>query len=343
MNPPITRTQLGNTRAMVSQLGLGGAAFGNLYSPITDQAAFDTMQTALSLGINHIDTAPFYGYGLSEQRIGHMLSMLNNPTNPPITLSSKVGRRLLARNRPPREDHGFIDALPYDPVFDYTYDGVMRSFQTSCERLGVEHISIVLFHDLGRMTHGKEKAPEYFRQAMQDGYRALHELRNEGRIDAIGLGVNETEVCMSAMQHAEFDCFLLAGRYTLLEQDALRNLLPLCATKGVSLIIGGPFNSGVLAELPNTPTHYDYAPANKTITDKVAALRQICHEYNVPLGAAALRFPLLHPAVVSGLPGARSAQEVTLNAQWLNLTIPKQLWHDLKDQNLIHIDAPIDD
>lgn len=337
MSPTLPSRQVGNTAARVTALGFGGAALGNLYSEVGESDAQATIAAALAAGIGYYDTAPFYGYGLSETRLGIALEAADGP----VTRSSKVGRRLEPRSGGAREDQGFIAALPFDPVFDYSYDGVMRSFESSLKRLRVDHIEIVLIHDLGELTHGPELGPKLFRIAMDEGYLALDELRRAGSIDAIGLGVNEPEVCLAATEAADFDCFLLAGRYTLLEQGAIESLLPRCEARGISLLIGGPYNSGILVEPPEAVLHYDYAEADTAIRARVAALRAVCDAHRVPLGAAALQFPLLHPAVASVLPGARCAAEVEQNAEWLGLELPAQLWRDLRAEGLLHPAAPI--
>jgi D-threo-aldose 1-dehydrogenase len=321
----------------VTRLGLGGAALGNLYAKVDDATAEATVEAALEAGVRFFDTAPYYGYGLSEGRMGRALARSGRSD---ITLSTKVGRLLTSRPGPARADQGFIDALPFDPVFDYSYDGVMRSFEASLLRLGRDHVDVLLLHDVGALTHGTERHRSVFEAAMEGGYRALAELRGAGSIGAIGLGVNECEVCLEAMERGDFDCFLLAGRYTLLEQGALHELLPVCLERNISVIVGGPYNSGVLVEGEAAKAHYDYAEARPDIVTRVRRIREICDAHRVPLPAAALQFPLLHPAIACVIPGARGPTEVRANVDWIAHAISDGLWSDLASAGLLDPQAP---
>jgi D-threo-aldose 1-dehydrogenase len=333
-----TQRRIGESDVFVTPLGLGCAALGNLYEPVDDEVAEATVAKALASGVEYFDTAPFYGYGLSEQRLGFALAHVDRGK---VTLSSKVGRLLVPRDGEARSDQGFIGANAFDPIFDYSYDGVMRSVDASLERLQTDRIDILLMHDIGAMTHGDASHRALFELAMEDGYRAMRRLRDAGTVGAIGLGVNESEVCVEALDRGDFDCFLLAGRYTLLEQRALDRLLPLCVERRVSIIVGGVFNSGVLAEHEGATTHYDYAAASESILERVERMRSICAAHAVPLGAAALQFPLLHPAVASVIPGARNSTEVAANVGWLELDIPPGLYADLRRAGLVDPAAPI--
>jgi D-threo-aldose 1-dehydrogenase len=333
-----TQRRIGGTGVFVTPLGLGCAAFGNLYEQVSDEAAEPAIATALIEGIKYFDTAPFYGYGLSEQRLGSALARADRSL---LTLSTKVGRLLVPRDGEARSDHGFVEANAFDPVFDYSYDGVMQSVEASLERLQTDRIDILLMHDIGAMTHGQAAHRAVFDHAMEGGYRAMKQLRDTGAVGAIGLGVNESEACVEAIERADFDCFLLAGRYTLLEQRALERLLPLCVERGVSIIAGGVFNSGVLVEQAGADRHYDYAVAPDAILGRVERMRSICAGHGLPLGAAALQFPLLHPAVASVIPGARSAAEVETNARWFELDIPSELYAEIRHAELIDRSAPI--
>ncbi len=330
------RRPLGRTNVRVTPLGLGGAAFGNLYAPVGDDEAAATVETAVELGIRFFDTAPYYGYGLSEKRVGAGLA--KSPAED-IVVSTKVGRLLVPRAGAPRDDQGFVDALSFDPIFDYSYDGVLRSVEASLTRLGRESVDLLLIHDIGFLTHGAEQHAELFETAMRGGYRALDELRRGGQIGAVGLGVNETAVCLEAMDRGDFDCFLLAGRYTLLEQGALRDLLPACERRGISIIVGGPYNSGVLVE--GGGARYDYEPAPTAVLDRVRRIDAVCRSHSVPLPAAALQFPLLHPAVACVIPGARSPAEVQAGVGWIEHRIPQTLWSDLISEELLAPDAPV--
>lgn len=323
-------------RPDLPRLGFGAAALGNLYTSVSDGTARAAVNAALAAGVDYFDTAPHYGFGLSESRLGDLL-----PRSAKI--STKVGRRLEPIDAPADAvRHGFAGAAPFEPVFDYSYDGVMAAFEASLARLGRDRVDVLLAHDLGRMTHGDEH-PAQLKTFLEGGYRAMVELREAGLAGAIGLGVNEWEVCLEASSHTDFDVFLLAGRYTLLEQSALDSFLPICAAKGVSVIVGGPFNSGVLVEdaASGAPLHYNYEPAPSEIIERVARLRAVCRDHGVALPAAALRFPLAHPAVTSVIPGLASAAQVTQALGWLDAPIPSAFWRDLRQAGLLHAEAPV--
>ena len=225
--------------------------------------------------------------------------------------------------------------------FDYSYDGVMRSLEFSLERLGLDEIDIVYAHDVDALTHGgKEAAAARIREFMDGGYRALDELRASGAIKAIGAGINEWEIAETLARTGDFDLFLLAGRYTLLEQDALTSFLPLCAEKNIGVIVGGPFNSGILATGVKADAHYNYGPAPENVKDRVRRIQQVCKSFKVKLPEAALRFPLGHPAVVSVIAGAQRAGEAKRNAAMMNAKIPAALWRTLKAEKLMREDAP---
>ncbi len=334
----------GKTPARVSELGFGAAAIGNLYRTMTDETAHDAVQAALEAGIGYFDTAPHYGFGLSEERLGRTLGA-RDPC-PQITLSTKVGRVLqpVSEQQARGLRHGFADARPFEPVFDYSYDGVMLSFEASLARLGRDRIEIVFVHDLGRATHGQDH-PHHFRTFLEGGYRALEALRAEGRIDAIGIGANEWEVCEQALTHGDFDGFLLAGRYTLLEQTALESFLPICAQRGCSVVLGGPFNSGILARGlgEHGPETFNYAQACPDILARVERIQAICESHNVPLKAAALQFGRHHPQVVSVIPGLADADQVQDALALMQVALPAALWGELKHEGLLHRDAPTPD
>lgn len=332
------RRPLGRSRVQVAPLGLGGAALGNLYAVVDETLAGATLDTALELGIRYFDSAPYYGYGLSEERLGRALAASGADD---IVISTKVGRLLVPRKGAPRSDQGFVDGLRFDPVFDYSYDGVMRSVEASLARLGRERVDVLLIHDIGALTHGEDRHPELFETAMMGGYRALDELRRAGQVGAIGLGVNECAVCIQAMKRGDFDCFLLAGRYTLLEQGAVRALLPACERRGISVIVGGPYNSGVLAEGSEAAAHYDYGAAPAAVLERVRRIEAVCRSHAVPLPAAALQFPLHHPAVACVIPGARAPAEVRAGVGWLQHPIPDTFWSDLIGEGLLDRDTPV--
>ena len=330
-----SRIRPGETIARLPRLGFGGAALGNLYAAIGEAEARQTIEAALDAGVRYFDTAPHYGFGLSESRLGAVLA-----DRPDVMVSTKVGR-LLVPTEATGERHGFVDAAPFEPVFDYGYDAVMRSWEESRARLGRDRIDILLAHDLGRRTHGADH-PARMRQFFEGGYRAMRELRDSGAVGAIGLGVNEQAVCEEALEHGDFDLFLLAGRYTLLEQTALDGFLPLCARRGAAIIVGGPFNSGVLVEGAGVgrPVHYNYRPAPPEIIARVSRLEAVCAAHGVPLAAAALQFPLAHPVVKSVIPGMGSPAQARQAAAWMEVSIPDRLWDDLRAEGLLHPDAP---
>jgi D-threo-aldose 1-dehydrogenase len=328
---------LGGSGIEVTELGLGCAALGNLYSEVSDDEAAQTVACAFESGTRFFDTAPLYGYGLSERRLG---DALRGYARDSWVLSTKVGRLLHPRSGGAEPDDVFAGALPFDPVFDYSRDAVLRSLEDSLQRLGMTRVDVVLLHDVGRLTHGDEAHAETFRAAMEGGYRALDELRAAGTIAAVGMGVNEWEVCIEAMAHADLDCFLLAGRYTLLEQTALDRFLPACEKRGSSVIIGGPYNTGILASEPVEGATYDYEAVDAEVLSRARQVFRVCESHGVPLPAAALQFPLLHPAVCSVIPGARSPREIEQNVDYLKRDIPETLWSDLASEGLLHPEAP---
>ena len=325
----IRQSKLSSTDVSLTELGLGAASLAGIFRAVPEQDARATIAEALEQDIRYFDTAPFYGHGLSERFVGDGLRGQVD-----ATLSSKVGRVL---EPGVIADRGaWATPLPFSPVYDYSYDGIMRSYEHSLHRLGLDRIDILYLHDIGNLTHGAEAGPELFETAMTDGYRALDELRSAGAVSAIGLGVNETQVCQDALQRGDWDVFLLAGRYTLLEQAPLDDLLPACANAGTDIVIGGPFNSGVL--VGGDTFDYDRVPAD--VARKVQRLDEICSAHNVPLPAAALQFPLAHPVVKSTIPGPRTTRELQQIIDWWGSAIPDSLWSDLKTAGLLHPDAP---
>lgn len=323
----------GRTAARLTTLGLGTATLGgNVRPPITNADAAAIVERAYERGIRFFDTAPYYGYGRSERLVGDTLRGRSD-----WVLSTKAGRLLRPRTEPQPAGDQWIDPLPFEHRYDYSYDGVMRSFEDSLQRLGLDHIDLLLLHDIGSDTHGAEKNAELFPIAMQGGYKALAELRASGAVKAIGIGVNEWQVLVEAMQHGDWDTFLLAGRYTLLEQESLHTLLPLCERAGTSIIVGGPFNSGILAGRDT----WNYSRAPQPIIDRVRRIAAVCDAHGVALPAAALAFPLGHAAVASVIPGPRSAAEVDQIVDWFEAEIPASLWSDLKTEGLIDPAAPV--
>ncbi len=327
-----TRTA-GRTTLKLSTLGLGTATLGgNVRPPISDKDARAIVEKAVESGIRYVDTAPFYGYGRSEHLVGDVVRGHDD-----VVLSSKVGRLLAPRTTPQEPGDQWVNPLPFDSRYDYSYDGVMRSFEDSLQRLGVDHIDLLLIHDIGADQHGAAVNAELFPVAMEGGYRALDALRASGAVKAIGIGVNEWPVLVEAMQHGQWDAFLLAGRYTLLEQAPLHTLFLLCEKAGTSIIVGGPFNSGILAGRDT----WNYARAPEAIMTRARKIAAVCDAHGVALPAAALRFPLGSPVVASVIPGPRSAAEVGEIAAWFAAEIPSSLWSDLRNEGLVDPAAPL--
>lgn len=322
-----------------TELGFGSAPIANLYKAVSDKDAEATLDAAWKAGLRYFDTAPLYGLGLSETRLNHFL---RGKKRKDYVISTKVGR--LLNVCPPAERTGigkFFDTPSRRESYDYTYDGIMRSLEFSLERLGLDYVDILFVHDCDVFTHGSEAARDkHVATVLKDGHRALVKLREEGVIKAFGAGVNEWQVCETLTKGGSFDLFLLAGRYTLLEQEALNSFLPLTEERGIGIVLGGPYNSGILATGPKPGAYYNYDRAPKEILDRVKKIEAVCAAHKVKLAEAALRFPLMHKSVVSVIPGAASPKEVALNVKTLNAKIPKALWRDLKAEGLMHKDAP---
>jgi D-threo-aldose 1-dehydrogenase len=290
--------------------------------------------------VRYYDTAPLYGLGIGETRLG---SFLRERPRDEFVISTKVGR-LLQRCAPDaREGIGkFFDVPARRVVYDYSYDGVMRSLDASFERLGLDRVDVLLCHDIDIFTHGSaEASAQRTKEFLDGGVRALSDLRSQGVVAAIGIGVNEWQVSETVARNSDVDLFLLAGRYTLLEQDSLESFLPLCQRRSMGVIIGGPFNSGILATGPKPGAFYNYDPAPAHVLQRVASIEKTCNAHGVALRDVALQFPLLHPAVVSVIPGGISPVEVRENAAGLSRPIPAALWRQLVGDGLVRADAPI--
>ena len=323
-----------------TELGFGSAPLGNLYRPYTDKEAQATFEAGWKAGIRYFDTAPLYGLGLSETRLN---PFLRTKKRRDYVLSTKVGR--LLEVCPPEQRTGigkFFDTPSRREIYDYSYDGVMRSLEASLERLGADNVDILFVHDVDVFTHKSEAVRDgHVRTLMASGYKALVKLRDEKVIKAFGAGVNEWQVCETLAKQGDFDLFLLAGRYTLLEQEALNSFLPLAQQRGIGIVLGGPYNSGILASGAKPGAWYNYDHAPKAILARVKKIEAVCARHKVKLAQAALRFPLMHPSVVSVIPGAVSPKEVALNVKTMASKIPKALWKDLKAEGLMHQDAPV--
>jgi D-threo-aldose 1-dehydrogenase len=323
-----------------SELGFGGAPLGNLYRPMTEKEARLMLEAVWASGCRYFDTAPLYGLGLSETRLN---GFLRPKLRDSYLISTKVGRVLEVCKPQERARQDFFFEVPSRrDRFDYSYDGVMRSLEFSLERLGLDSIDVVFAHDVDVTTHGSKAAAEARnKEFMNGGYRALESLRDAGVIKAIGAGVNEWEAAETLARAGDFDIFLLAGRYTLLEQEALTSFLPLCAQRNIGVVIGGPFNSGILATGVKADAHYNYGPAPEEVKERVRRIQHLCKAFAVKLPEAALRFPLGHPAVVSVIAGAQRASEAKRNAAMINAKIPAGLWRALKAEKLVRGDAPL--
>lgn len=331
---------LGRTGLSVTELGFGSAPLGSLFRPLADDVARATLAAAKAGGFGYFDTAPFYGFGLSERRLGDALR------GGDFVVSTKVGRLLEPVAHPVSESevrHGYATPMPFEPVFDYSYDAVMRSYRESLQRLGLARIDILYIHDIGRLTHGSQDHLYMAQLTRGGGLKALEELREKGAIAGFGVGVNEAAACREVMDHARLDVILLAGRYTLLEQEPLDDLFPACEEAGTAIVVGGPFNSGILAAGVKfgAAATFNYESAPCDVIEKVAAIEAVCDRHGVPLPAAALQFPLAHPLVASVIPGLDSPARAEQALALYRHPIPAALWRDLKAEGLMRAAAPV--
>ncbi len=337
--------QVGQQGLEVTQFGLGGTGFGNMYDKMEEQTAMDTAAAAYEAGIRYFDTAPLYGYGLSEERLGAGLARFDRDE---VVISTKVGYTLvpLAGKRP-HEDI-FIDVPALDTVFDYSPEAILSSLEESMKRLQTERIDIVLIHDpdegITLFEPGSDPySKSHFAEVMEQTYPTLDELRGQGVIRALGLGMNQWEMLADFARAGDFDCFLLAGRYTLLEQEPLHEFLPLCQERDIRIIVGGPYNSGILATGAIEGARYNYGPTSAAILERTRRIEQVCARHQVSLQAAALQFPFGHPAVASIIPGASSGAEIQANIGFFEEEIPAAFWEELKGLELIDPASPAPD
>jgi len=326
------RTPVGSTGLALPRIGLGTASLGNFLEAMSDDDAVSVIRRALGVGITYIDTAPLYGHGLAESRVG---SAIEPTPRDQLVLSTKVGR--LLREGAPHDETQYHDGEPFykdvpsaGPLWDFSHDGITASVAESCARVGVDQFEILLLHD----------PDDHFREASSTGYAALADFRAQGAVRAIGAGMNRTEVQTALVRECDLDIVLVAGRYTLLDQSALDALLPACVERDVAVVIGGVFNSGILAD-PSPGSRFDYIPASTDVHARVAQLQEICRRHGVPLAAAALQFPFGHPQVRSVLVGPRSTSELDHNLEMLAVEIPPALWDDLRRAGAINVDAPV--
>ena len=308
---PLETAEIGGTGLRVTRLGLGGAPLSGQLKEIDPDTAVDTIQQGVALGVRYFDTAPMYGYGEGELRYGRALAGVSRDE---FVLSTKVGRLL---------DSSGV-------TFDFSRDAVLRTLDSSLERLKLDRVDIALIHD----------PDAHYEQAIQEAYPTLAELRSQGVVKAIGAGMNQWQMLDRFAREGDFDCFLLAGRYTLLDHSGLTELLPLCEQKRISVILGGPYNSGILASDLSPGTTYNYKEAPPNVLERARQMKSVCDRHGVPLKAAALQFGLAHPAVAATIPGAESPSEVEENVQMAGYPVPDGLWAELRDEGLIPEEAP---
>jgi D-threo-aldose 1-dehydrogenase len=332
------RRRLGRTDVEVSVLGFGGATIGGLAARVPEDQAQATLDAAWDAGIRYFDTAPFYGLGLSELRIGRLLRERHRAE---FVVSTKVGRILRAPVDLDRRRTSWPGGLGFEVKFDYTYDGILRAYEDSLQRLSLTRIDLAIVHDLDLGAHSPQRRWEAFMgQLVTSGWRALDELRSARVIRGIGVGINPRGMIPHFLELFDPDFFLVAGRYTLMEQEVLDDELPACVERGVGVVIGAVFNSGLLATGPVPGARYDYTDPTPDQMERVRRIRTVCERHAVPLVAAALQFPLAHPAVASVIPGPVTPEQVRSNAAGVGLSIPPDLWQELKREGLLREDAP---
>lgn len=346
----IERRTLGRTNAVVTKLGLGGAGLGDLTETLDEDQAQQILQAAWDGGIRYFDTSPFYGNGKSEHRVGHFL---RQQPRSDFVISTKVGRVFRAARNPESfdgtfqlrgEPASFVGGLPFEFYYDYSYDGIMRAYEDSLQRLGLPSVDLLLIHDLDFWFHETEaRVNAYLAQLATSGWRALDELRTGGQIKGVGAGINQVGMIPRFLDLVDLDFFLVALSYNLLDQGVLDEELPRCAEQGIGIVAGAIFASGILASGPVAGASHNYAPASPEILDKTQRIETICQRHNTPLAAAAIQFPLAHPLVAAIIPGAIRPEHVETNLRLLRHPIPAQLWADLKAEGLLPANGPTPD
>jgi len=337
---PLHRRPLGKTGVSVTQLGVGGAQIGDMFVKVSDEDAHHAIRSAYDAGVRYFDTSPWYGRGQSERRYGQFL---RNQPRDSFVLSTKVGRVF---HRPADLDafaaKKMLGGLDFDFHWDFSYDGILRSYEDSLQRLGLNRVDLLLIHDLDVAEHGSEEAVDrHFKDLCDSGWKALDELRSSKEIQGIGAGINITGMILRFLESFDIDFFLVAMPYTLLDQDALDVELPACAERNAGLVVGAPYSSGVLATGAVQGASYNYAPASDEVLDKVRRIQAVCGRHDVPLRAAALQFPLAHSSVASIIPGVIASEQVEENIRWVGTEIPSALWEELKAEGLLRKDAPV--
>jgi D-threo-aldose 1-dehydrogenase len=327
----VAPVRVGRTDLFAPRVGLGTAVLGNFQQAISDEDAIGVIDRALAAGVRYLDTAPLYGHGLAEQRVGRAIAKVPRDE---LVLSTKVGR--LLREGAPSDDSQYHDGVPFyhdvpsaGPVWDFSADGIRRSVEESLERTGVDRFDILHLHD----------PEDHLAAASSTGYGALRDLRSAGLVKAIGAGMNHCAPLAELVRDCDLDVVLLAGRYTLLDQTAMADLMPLCARRGVSVVIGGVFNSGVLVD-PTPGAHFNYLPAGDEVLARAAAIQAVCRRHGVPMAAAAVQFPLAHPTVCTVLVGPRTLDELDMDLSLFDVEIPPRLWTDLRRDGLLGDNIP---
>ena len=334
----IPRRRLGRTDVEVTELGFGGASIGELFDRVPERDAFDSIQAAWDAGVRYFDTAPWYGRGLSELRTG---SGLRDHPRAEYALSTKVGRWLRPASGDDFERGPWVGGAPNEVVFDYSYDGIMRSVEQSRLRLGITRFDLALIHDLDRLYFDEPTWDAHFRDLTTSGWKALEELRASGQVRAVGAGINALGLIPRFLDALDLDAFLVAMPYTLLRQEILDEEFPAAAARGVGLVIGAVFQSGILATGAIEGAMSDYAPATPDVLERVRRIEAVCARHGVPLPAAALQFPLGHSSVAAVIPGAFHPDQVRRNVAAFRHPIPADLWAELKHEGLLRADAPV--
>jgi D-threo-aldose 1-dehydrogenase len=336
--PSMPKRKLGRTDVSLSVLGFGSAPIGDIYAVLDDVTAVGTVEYAATNGITYFDVAPLYGQGLAEHRLG---TALRRHPEVKAVVSTKVGRLLVPAPKGRGPTSRYVGGHPFDVVHDYSYDATMRSVENSLHRLGRAKVDMLLIHDADAWTHGPVEGPKRYREAMEGAYRALDKLRREKVVKAIGIGLNDPEYAEKFLSDGDFDCMLLAGRYSLLEQPALETVFPLAQSKNVGVILGGVFNSGILATGAVSGAKYNYTEAPPQIMDKVKRIESVCARHSVPLATAALQFCLGGPGVASLVLGAVTPVEVSCNIAALTARVPRDLWKELRHEGLLAAHVPL--
>ncbi|WP_068310427.1 aldo/keto reductase [Polycladidibacter hongkongensis] len=321
----LPRTRLHRSGLEISQISFGCSSIGNLYQEISEEAAHEVLQAAWDAGIRYFDVSPFYGFGLAEQRLGRFLA---GKKGEDYVVSTKAGRSLIPVDPADVPKSSFVNPLPYAPGFDYSYDGLMRSFEATKQRMPDNSVDILYIHDIGERIHGPEENAKHVKLFLDGGLRAVEEIKKYEGLKSVGLGVNEVEICIDLAERADLDLFLLAGRYTLLDRRAEPKLLPMCQERNMQLVIGGVYNSGILATGAKNDAHFDYKPAPDEVVARVKGIEAVCNKYDVPIASASLQFPRNHPAVASVLIGTGKVSSLQRSLRGLEDAVPPALWQE---------------